>query len=152
VQLPELIDREEIRALLTLYVQCADTGRTDTMLGLFTDDAVMEPTGDPVCTGQADIRAYFERAGESFRTHMSVPLLRHHLSSIRIDLDGPDRAKTTSYFLAITSIGPDHWGRYKDELVRTPDGWRIAHRLLLLEGRTPDGWLDRHEAARKVTA
>ena len=79
---------------------------------------------------------------------MSVPLLRHHLSSIRIDLTGPAEAVTTSYFLAITSIGPDHWGRYKDTLTRSADGWQIVHRRLLLEGKIPDGWLDRHDAAR----
>ena len=149
MQLTDVVDREEIRNLLTVYVQYADTGRTDEMLALFAPDAQMEPTGDPACHGREEIRAYFERAGESFRTHMTVPLLRHHLSSIRITVTAPDEATSTSYFLAITSIGPDHWGRYKDRLARTADGWQIVHRQLLLEGRTADGWLDRHEAARE---
>lgn len=144
----EVVAREEIRSLLVEYVHCADTGKTARMLELFLEEAVMEPTGDPVCRGRGEIEAYFRRAGESIRRHMATPALRHHLSSIHVELTAEDRARTTSYFLAITEIGPDHWGRYRDTLVREESGrWRIEHRLLQLEGRTPDGWLDRHVRA-----
>lgn len=144
----EAIAREEIRSLLIEYVQCADGGRTDRMLELFAPDAVMEPTGDPVCRGRDEIRAYFERAGRSARTFMAKPYLRHHLSSIHIEFDGPGEARTTGYFLAITETGPDHWGRYRDTLRHDGTSWLIHHRLLQLEGRAPGGWLDKHEAAR----
>ncbi len=145
---PDVIAHEQIRRLLIEYVHCADTGRGERLLELFTPDATMEPTGDEVCHGRDDIAAYFARAGESIRRHMTYPSLRHHLSSIDIRLISPTEAHTTGYFLAITEIGPDHWGRYRDALVRDGDDWRIAHRKLQLEGRTPGGWLDRHEAAR----
>ena len=148
MQQAELIAREEIRTLLIEYVQCADGGRTERMLELFAPDAVMEATGDPACRGREEIRGYFERAGRSIRKHMSSPSLRHHLSSINIELTSPTDARTTSYFLAITEAGPDHWGRYRDTLRHDGTDWRIHHRLLQLEGRTPGGWLDRHEAAR----
>lgn len=148
----EAISREEIRSLLIEYVQCADGGRTDRMLELFAEDAVMEPTGDPVCHGRDEIRAYFENAGRSIRRHMATPVLRHHLSSIHIELTSATEARTTAYFLAVTEIGPDHWGRYRDTLRRAGDSWQITHRLLQLEGRAPDGWLDRHEAARGTEA
>lgn len=144
----ELIAREEIRSLLIEYVQCADGGRTERMLELFTPNAVMEATGDPICHGRDDIKAYFERAGQSIRKHMTSTILRHHLSSINITMTAPDQARTTAYFLAITDAGLDHWGRYRDTLERGPEGWQITHRLLQLEGRTPGGWLDLHEQAR----
>jgi len=144
----EMIAREEIRSLLIEYVQCADGGRTERMLELFAPDAVMEATNDPACHGRDEIRAYFERAGRSARAFMAKPYLRHHLSSIHIELDSPTEARTTGYFLAITDIGPDHWGRYRDTLRHDGSAWQIQHRLLQLEGRTPGGWLDRHEAAR----
>ncbi len=144
----EAIAREEIRALLIEYVQCADRGRTERMLELFAPDALMEPTGDAACRGRDEIRAYFEKAGRSARAFMAEPYLRHHLSSIHIELDGPSEARTTGYFLAITDTGPDHWGRYRDVLRHDGSAWQIHHRLLQLEGRTPGGWLDKHEAAR----
>ena len=149
---PEVIAREEIRSLLIEYVQCADGGRTARMLELFAPDAVMEATGDPACTGRDEISAYFERAGRSIREHMTSAVLRHHLSSIHIELTSPTEARTTSYFLAITDAGPDHWGRYRDTLSHDGETWRITHRLLQLEGRTAGGWLDRHEAARAEAA
>ncbi len=144
----ELIAREEIRSLLVEYVQCADTGRTDRMLELFAPDAVMEATNDPACHGRDEIRAYFERAGRSARRFMAEPYLRHHLSSIHVELEGPTEARTTGYFLAITDTGPDHWGRYRDLLRHDGTAWTIHHRRLQLEGCTPGGWLDRHETAR----
>lgn len=145
----EVVAREEIRSLLIEYVQCADGGRTDRMLELFAEDAVMEPTGDPICQGRDEIRGYFERAGRSIREHMTDSiLLRHHLSSINIELVSATEARTTAYFLAITDAGPDHWGRYRDTLKHDGQSWHITHRLLQLEGRTPGGWLDKHEAAR----
>jgi hypothetical protein len=146
--LAALVAREEIRSLLIEYVQCADTGRTDRMLELFTPDAVMEATNDPVCHGREEIRAYFERAGRSAKTFMAHPYLRHHLSSIHIELELPGEARSTGYFLAITDTGPDHWGRYRDTLRHDGASWRIQHRRLQLEGRAPGGWLDKHEAAR----
>jgi hypothetical protein len=143
-----MIAREEIRSLLIEYVQCADGGRTERMLELFAPDAVMEATGDPLCAGRDEISAYFDRAGRSIRQHMTSTTLRHHLSSVNIELLAPDEARTTSYFLAITDAGPDHWGRYRDLLRHDGTSWHIQHRLLQLEGRTPGGWLDKHEAAR----
>lgn len=147
---PDVIAREEIRSLLIEYVQCADGGRTERMLEMFAPDALMEATGDPACHGRDEIRAYFDRAGRSIREHMTSPALRHHLSSIHIELTGPGQARTTSYFLAVTDIGPDHWGRYRDTLRHDGTTWLIQHRLLQLEGRAPNGWLARHEAARST--
>lgn len=145
--LSTLVARGEITALLVEYVHCADTGRTDRMLELFAPEAVMEATGSAACHGRGEIRDYFERAGRSARTLMSKPYLRHHLSSVHIELDGAAQAHSTSYFLALTDIGPDHWGRYRDTLRYDGSAWFIWHRRLQLEGRTAGGWLDRHEAA-----
>ncbi|WGY01659.1 nuclear transport factor 2 family protein [Nocardioides sp. QY071] len=142
--LASLIAREEIRALLIEYAQCADTGRAERMLELFAPEAVLEATGDPTCRGASEIRDYFERAARSAQRLMAKPYLRHHVSSIHIELDGAVQARSTSYFLAITDAGPDHWGRYRDTLRHDGTGWLIHHRRLQLEGCASGGWLDRH--------
>ena len=64
-------------------------------------------------------------------------LLRHHVSSIRIELTGSDTAIAASYFLVFTEVGLDHWGRYADRLVRGEGAWRIAHRKVRVDGATP---------------
>ena len=58
----------------------------------------------------------------------------HRLSNLAITVDG-DRANARSYVFAHLQALPDNpasWvealGHYDDELVRTPDGWRIAKR------------------------
>jgi hypothetical protein len=40
-----------------------------------------------------------------------------------------------SYFFVITERGPDHWGRYRDELVRHDARWLFQHRVVRLDGR-----------------
>jgi hypothetical protein len=68
--------------------------------------------------------------------------LRHHVSSIRISVDG-DTARGASYFLAVTDRGPDHWGRYADRYTRRGDGWCFAHRRVFHEGRAEGSWIER---------
>ncbi|WP_102142340.1 nuclear transport factor 2 family protein [Mycobacterium hubeiense] len=58
----------------------------------------------------------------------------HHISNMAVDVDG-DHATARSYVHAVLQAVPadssswiDALGHYDDELVRTPDGWRIAKR------------------------
>jgi SnoaL-like domain len=58
----------------------------------------------------------------------------HRLTNFTISVDG-DRATARSYVHAVLQAIPDDpasWvealGHYDDELVRTPEGWRIARR------------------------
>ena len=69
-----------------------------------------------------------------YRPVLLGPLLRHHVSSVKIDLTGPDTASAASYFLVFTEVGLDHWGRYADRLVRAGGSWLIAHRKVRLDG------------------
>jgi hypothetical protein len=64
------------------------------------------------------------------------------VSNLLIELEGPDRARARSYFLAVTDRGTDHWGRYRDDLLRTNDGWRFAHRRVRTDGAGPGSWVE----------
>ena len=66
--------------------------------------------------------------------------IRHHTSSLRIDFDGVDDARATSYFLAITAAGPDHWGVYRDRLRRVNERWLLSRREAITEGAAAEGW------------
>jgi hypothetical protein len=66
--------------------------------------------------------------------HNAMGPTYHRLSNFTIALDG-DRATARSYVFAHLQALPDDptsWvealGHYDDELVRTPEGWRIARR------------------------
>ena len=71
------------------------------------------------------------RAPERFHKHLVADPL--------ISVDG-DRATASSYFLRLDEVGGERvvyaFGRYRDELVRCPDGrWRFAVRIAEIESR-----------------
>lgn len=139
-------DHEAIRDLLGAYAEAADRGRSAALAALFAPDGVLEIHGDTfdagVFTGPEAIVARLEASRRDLATRVSVALLRHHVSTVRIALDG-DAGRGASYFLAITEAGPDHWGRYEDRYVRVGDGWRFAYRRVVHEGRMPGSWIER---------
>ncbi len=137
--------RLQIIDMLTRYTSYADAGKLDKILDLFEPDATLSATGDDVATGRAEITAHFERNGASVQKHMSSPRLRHHLSSVSVEFETPERARTQGYYVAVTEGGPDHWGYYADVVVLVEGEWKIRARELRLEG-VPGRWLDRHLA------
>jgi hypothetical protein len=61
---------------------------------------------------------------------------QHLIANVQVEVDG-DTASTTCYLHAqhylVSASGVNTFvvgGTYRDEVVRTPDGWRIAHRVL----------------------
>lgn len=139
---------EAIRRLVYAYVEAADRGRSRDLADLFAPDGVLEIVGESFDSGvHAGPQAIFDRLERSradLAATMKVPLLRHHVSSLRVTVaDDGTHASAASYFLALTDAGPDHWGRYADRFVRTEGGWRFAHRRVIHEGRHPGGWLSR---------
>jgi uncharacterized protein (TIGR02246 family) len=141
MELWELVAREEIRDTIIRYAHYADSGRADDFAGLFTEDAVLEIRGGAVHRGRDEIRGMLEGAKTSVVERARSRLIRHHNTNVLIDFDGPARARTRLYFLAVMEDGPDHWGRYRDVLVAQPDGrWRFEERVVRMDGHAPDGW------------
>lgn len=141
MEIAEVVAREAIRDVLARYNHAGDRGRLDEMVELFTVDGVLEIAGDPPIVGRPAIRGFFVDTAASLRAATGVPLLRHHVSSVLIDLDRDLLgASATSYFLVVTERGPDHWGRYRDELVQDGPVWRFTRRRVRTDGAAPDSW------------
>jgi hypothetical protein len=90
--------------------------------------------GGRVVHTRAELTATVEEIKSTFRTAENFGRLRHHVSSVLIELTGTDSAKATSYFLALSVARPDHWGVYRDELTRVSEGWLFARRVVTVEG------------------
>ena len=144
MELWELAAREAIRELVAAYAHAADTGRFDEVAGLFAADGVLETPDQVAHSGRAAIRAFLGGTGAALASATAVPLIRHHVSNLRITVTGADDATGTAYFLVVTERGPDHWGRYRDRYVRTDEGWRFAHRRVRLDGYGADSWVAEH--------
>jgi hypothetical protein len=140
MNLDELLAREGVRDTIARYAHCADSGRFDELVRLFSEDGVMDVEGREPLRGRDAIRAFLGSTQKSLQQSTVRPFIRHHVNSVQIDVDGEGEARAASYFFAITERGPDHWGRYRDRLVRRGDLWLFASRKVRVDGRAEGGW------------
>lgn len=141
----ELLAREAIRDTMAQYNTCGDRLKVDDYVACFTDDAIMESEyvpGDRAFryAGKPAIRAWQMRwlnrePGDAVH---KASFIRHHLSTSKIDITGPDTAKARTYWVAWTDIGPDHAGYYLDDFRKEGDRWLIAHRRVRMDWESPD--------------
>jgi uncharacterized protein (TIGR02246 family) len=142
VERTDLIARESIRDLLARYTWAGDHGRIAELADCFTPDGVLDVGAHGGrWEGQERITAELEAvaarvAGAADGTGTRV---QHHVSSVMIDLDHHDSATVRSYFVVLTAAGPDHWGRYRDQVVETAPGgrWLFAERVVTVDGHVP---------------
>ena len=127
----ELLDREEIRHLLSRYNILGDRGRVSEMIDVFAVDASFQAL-EKSAVGHAEITALLNANPTSPRHSVT----RHHLGTQLIELEG-DRAAARSYFMVHTNIGPDHHGVYVDRLARIEGRWRITHRDVRVDWQSP---------------
>lgn len=140
MELWELVAREAIRDTLARYAHCADSGRFVELAELFTADGVLEIHGREPLSGRDAILSFLTATRSSLAATLAQPYIRHHTSSIRIEVHSHDEARAVSYFLAITERGPDHWGRYRDRLARVGERWLLQHRLVRPDGHGAQSW------------
>ena len=138
----ELGAREQVRETVASYAHFADAGRYDDFAALFTVDGILEVHGENVHRGRDEIRAFVGGVGAHLASTATVPIIRHHVSNLTIEMLAPGEARGACYFLAVTEHGVDHWGRYRDRYVGNGDVWRFGHRLVRTDGSTPGGWAD----------
>ena len=126
-----LIDQNEIRAVLTQYTKMVDQRDWAQMDEIFAPSAQLDYTSSGGQSGPyRETLAWLARALEPW------PLNLHLIGNFEIRIDG-DVAHSSCYFLApMGRNDPDghqvmttNGGSYHDELVRTPDGWRIRSRV-----------------------
>jgi hypothetical protein len=136
----ELEAREAIRETIARYAHYADRGRFAELVALFTADGTLEIDGRPPLAGHAAILAFLASTQRSMGSTLAHPYIRHHVSSLTVELHGPDDARAASYFLAITERGADHWGRYRDRLGRVGEQWLFRHRHVRVDGHGERSW------------
>lgn len=121
-----------------VYTTEGDRGRIDGLLTAFTPDGVLEFHGR-AHVGHPAIRAALTPtvdAGD--RRSAGRVFLRHHLTTRRVEFDGPDDADAWTYFLVINPIGVDHAGVYVDRFARIADRWLISHRRVKIDWAAPE--------------
>lgn len=124
-------DVQEIVMLTHRYAHAVDRYDPVALLDVFTVDAVVDhsPFGLPRSVGHEEIGAYFATSRASGRQSM-------HLTTTHVvDVVGNGEAVGSNYvqafrpgmdggqpLVAALAVNEDHY-------VRTPDGWKISHRV-----------------------
>jgi uncharacterized protein (TIGR02246 family) len=121
-----------IRNLLARIAHTTDHGSLDDYVELFTEDASWE-LPDSRRQGRADIRAGAEERRGSGLTGPGSSS-RHVITTVAVELLGPDRAASDSYFLFYreTATQPSlfNMGHYRDEFSFEGGAWRLARRRI----------------------
>jgi hypothetical protein len=131
MELWELVAREQVRHTISSYTFGGDRGRLDELAAAFTPDGVLQIEEDDVSTGRDEI---IERLSRVVAMDRHPSHLHHHISGTHFRSVSSSSIDVSSYFLVVTDIGADHWGRYRDRLVPAEDRWLIAHRRVTTDG------------------
>ncbi|MEU6200767.1 nuclear transport factor 2 family protein [Streptomyces sp. NPDC047061] len=115
-----------VQAAIAAYAHAIDSGNTDVIPDLFTEDGVAEIVGQGTFEGREAIRkAYGAFAPQTPQVHMVGNIL---LTS------PPGEEVTVSSNLVFFARGEEGWGvqlvgAYEDTLVREGDVWRFRKRV-----------------------
>ncbi len=142
MELWELVAREEIRQLVARYAHHADGGRFAELVALFAEDGVLRIDDRAPLQGRDAILGFLGDTRRDLAVLPGTGSIRHHVTTLRIDVASPDAAAGAAYFLVVTDRGPDHWGRYRDRYVREGDRWRFGERRVRVDGSAPGSWAE----------
>jgi hypothetical protein len=136
ISLQAIADELAIRKVLDEYCLRLEVDAFEDWMDLFTDDTVYE-VYKLTLTGRKEVSDLLAQAPHGV----------HIGGAARITIDG-DRAETLQNYVFISTT-TDEWnsGWYHRTLVRTPDGWKIAHTKVRFARKDP---LPENERAAKL--
>lgn len=122
-------ERQDIIDVAIAYTWALDTRHLDDLREVFIPNATADLRG-VACTGVDEI---IDRIGSSIlRLDVTQHLVGNH--QVRIDGDtATHRCQLQGQHVLAGTAGGDNRivaGVYEDRFVRTPGGWRIAHRVM----------------------
>ena len=132
-ELQELLDRSRIADAVQAYCDHADHADVEAILGLFTDDAVLDLGGGALHRGKAELREVFI---DRFALYTSTSF---HCSGLRLVRYDGTTATTSTYLHAFHESVEQHrqmqiWGRFEDEMVNRSGVWLFQQRHLRVAG------------------
>lgn len=137
MELWELEAREAVRRTIGAYVNAGDQRKLVELAACFSDDGVMQVSGDEPLQGRAAIVSSLEAVLPSKRLPSHA---HHHVTSTFFSSVSREAIESSSYFMVVTDCGPDHWGRYRDCFVPADGGWLLASRRITVDGFAPDSF------------
>jgi ketosteroid isomerase-like protein len=133
--LDRLVIEQACIRLMTRYCYLVDAYDHAALVQLWAEDGVWVGMKGPM-HGHAEMLKYLDAK--------TVALGRHYISNMIVTVIDADHAEGGAYFNFYTAPGhkgdgpapaaaPAVSGRYTDRFVRTPAGWRFAHKAIAIE-------------------
>lgn len=123
-------DRLAIESPFVRYTTALDNGAVETVIGCFTEDAVLESPAIGTIAGHAAIREFARRFAAM---REGGTQFRHMISNFAVAISG-ETAHATCYLLVlITRDGASRRlppGRYECDLVKQSGRWRFRRRVV----------------------
>jgi 3-phenylpropionate/cinnamic acid dioxygenase small subunit len=121
-------DRLELHELPGRYGDTIDDRDWDGLDRIFTTDAVFDLTAldAPLLEGLDEIKRFMDEDARHPQTHT--------MTNIYVD-ETVDGVRLNFRILALGKSGRVGTASYHDDVVKTPDGWRVQHRVVTLRRR-----------------
>jgi len=140
--LSEIADRLAIEAVLSRYAWALDAKEFDKLDEVFTPDAELDyTTAGGIKGSYPEVKAWLTKVLTFFAAY------QHLVTNKEITIDGDTATSRAGFY---NPMGHDRadgtrayfhcGGEYRDQLVRTPDGWRIRNRFeqtIWMDGEMP---------------
>lgn len=136
MDLKGLLDLRAIEQVYVRYCEIVDSKQFEAMDEVFVEDAVGDYTQSlgpgVISPNRASLIASLH---QNLGANSNCGPTHHNVGNFRISVDG-DTARAKVHYYAEHKGQHDFageqysmWGQYDDELVRTPAGWRVKHRV-----------------------
>ncbi len=139
----EIGARIQIQYTLALYNNSVDKGDVDGVISAFAETATLA-TLYASCRGRPEIRGFYEKAIGPSRSDWApgdpIPLIRHNITTSRVEFDSATGARGWTYFLVVSKHGLDHFGIYTDIFAKFGDRWLIADRKISVDWYATPSW------------
>lgn len=123
--------------LVTRYCHLIDQGAASQVADLFSEKGVWSSAEKTLVGREAIARSFARREADTGR------MSRHVCSTSLIEVETPEAARGLTYLTLyrqdgpadrkVSQVrGPNLVGEYRDRFVRTPAGWRIDHREVIV--------------------
>jgi 3-phenylpropionate/cinnamic acid dioxygenase small subunit len=129
----DLVDRLELHELPGRYGDAIDDRDWPRLARIFTDDATFDlrDLGGPKLSGLAEIQRYMDEEAQHPQTHL--------MTNIYVDEAPGGGAKLYFRIVALRKGQSVGSASYYDDVVKTPEGWRVKDRVITLRRRARSG-------------
>src|SRR5271165_5139491 len=152
MQLEAVVRRLELEQLYTDYVHCLDADELERWPDFFTEDCFYRVTSAENYEASLPLGLIYATSRNMVKDRVSAlreaniyepQRYRHLVSSIRITGEVAEALNLEANFLVIRTMQEGDMtifaaGRYVDRVVQTAEGWKFAHKDVVLDSRQID--------------